>query len=413
MFSGIGAVSLASHRLGWTTVWASEIDKQAQGVYARHFPGARLVGDCTRFEPGEDDAIDLLAAGFPCQTFSVAGRRAGMEGGDDRGQLFWEIVRVARRLRPPWLFLENVPGLLSSSRGRDFAVILHALDELGYGVSWASLDAQFFGLAQRRERVFLVGRLGGPCPPEILFEPEGVCGDSPTRREAGEDVAGTLGGGAGSRGWAPDTDRMTFVPHLANALQTTSDDYSRADGFNMVAHTLKAEGSDASEDGTGRGVPIVAMDMQQVTSKANRSKPYPQSPPLTQGQQIVTFPAVVANGDAHSGFRDEREIVLPLLEIGKGTTSRGEGPNGAGFGKPGDPMFTLQAGAQHGIATSTVPRRLTPRECERLQGFPDDWTRWDAAGRELADGPRYRMLGNSMAVPVISWILRRAGGLTP
>src|SRR3990167_9900259 len=145
--------------------------------------------------------VDLITAGFPCQDVSVAGQRKGLAG--ERSGLFWEIIRVARGLRPGWLLLENVPGLFSSHRGRDFGIVLTALDQLGYGVAWTVLDAQYTGLAQRRERVFLVGRFGAPCPGEILFEPEGLSGDSPPRRTAGGSVAAPLGAGA--------TDRKSVV----------------------------------------------------------------------------------------------------------------------------------------------------------------------------------------------------------
>src|SRR3990167_7560775 len=234
--------------------------------------------------------VDLITAGFPCQDVSVAGQRKGLAG--ERSGLFWEIIRVARGLRPGWLLLENVPGLFSSHRGRDFGIVLTALDELGYGVAWTVLDAQYAGLAQRRERVFLVGRLGAPCPPEILFEPQGVSGNPAPRRETEAgitgDIAACLNSGGNDGGFRTEP-REHLVAHPLLGKPNSSHDESLE---TIVAHALRSEGADASEDGTGRGTPLA---------------------------------------------------VVPILEVGGGSSSRGDGPNGAGIGEEGDPMFTLQS----------------------------------------------------------------------
>ena len=289
MFAGIGATCCA---LGQGPVWYSEIEPFPNAVMAHHYPDSRAIGDCTQVDPSTLDPVDIITAGFPCQDLSVAGKRKGLEG--ERSKLFWEIVRYAKRLRPRWLLLENVLGLLSSHGGADFETVLSALDELGYGLAWTVLDAQYTGVAQRRRRVFVVGYLGAPCPPEILFEPEGVCGDSAPRRETGQDVAGTLGGGSQSGGF-----------------RTT--DLDNNGGF-VVSGPLGASLDRHTEiDGSG------------------------------------AFP------------------VVP------------------------DP-----SGVAH-------PRRLTPLEAERLQGFPDGWTAIPGA----SDSKRYRALGNSMAVPCVGWILAR------
>lgn len=235
VFSGIGGFDLGLARAGWECVGQIELDAFCTRVLARHWPDTPRWGDVrTIAVPRELDgaalrdgdggapavggqhelpvpgAVDLLCGGFPCQDLSVAGRRAGLAA--PRSGLFFEFVRLARELRPRWLLLENVPGLLSSNGGRDFAVVLAALGDAGYGVGWRVLDARWFGVPQRRRRVFLVGRLGGPCPLEVLFEPQGVRGDPAAGGEAGAGLAGTLGGGAGKRGWCSDVERMTFVP---------------------------------------------------------------------------------------------------------------------------------------------------------------------------------------------------------
>lgn len=348
LFAGVGGFGLAARRCGARVLWASEIEPHARRVYAHHFPDVRQLGDVTAWEPDPaTDTVDIITAGFPCQDLSVAGKRKGLKG--ERSGLFWEIVRVAERLRPRWLLLENVPGLFSSHDGRDFLTILAALDQLGYGVAWTVLDAQYFGLAQRRRRVFIVGHLGAPCPPEVLFEPEGVCGDTPPGGEARARVTQSLTrslGAGGADAICFDETQITS-PGNYSAPKPGVASHPLAAGARppTIAHALRAEGADASEDGTGRGTPLVFTERTR---------------------------------------RDGRN--LETSDIGYALTNPGSG------------------GRTHSrqVLANTV-RRLTPRECERLQGFPDDWTLVDG----MSDSARYRMLGNAVAVPVATWILRR------
>jgi DNA (cytosine-5)-methyltransferase 1 len=236
VFSGVGGFDLGLERSGWRCAGQIEVDPFCTRVLARHWPGVPRCADVravranqsargARLSPpvvstSADDSVhgaaggigspvDLLCGGFPCQDLSTAGRRAGLSAA--RSGLFFEFVRLAGELRPRWILLENVPGLFSSNGGRDFALILHTLDQLGYGVSWRVLDSRYFGVPQRRRRVFLVGHLGAACPIEILFESEGGERDTAPGGEAGADVAGTIGGGSGKRGWCSDIERMTFV----------------------------------------------------------------------------------------------------------------------------------------------------------------------------------------------------------
>ena len=220
-FAGIGGFDLALERNGYDVVAQIEIDKAAQSVLRQRFPTAELYSDIT--DVTGDDLLrsgfvssgGIITGGFPCQDLSVAGRRAGLAGG--RSGLFWEIHRLIEETKTEWFILENVPGLLSSNSGRDMGTVLGALVDIGYGVAYRVLDAQFFGVPQRRRRVFIVGHSSGDArrAAEILAVGESVRGDSAQGDKAGQEVAGTLGGGSGSRGWAPDTDRMTFVPVAA------------------------------------------------------------------------------------------------------------------------------------------------------------------------------------------------------
>ena len=323
--SGIEAASHAWESLGWKAAWFSEIAPWPSKFLAQRFPSVpnhgslvgladRLVGDARR--------IDVLVGGTPCQAFSVAGLRGGLT--DDRGNLSLEFARLAAALRPRWVLWENVPGVLSDGTNA-FGCLLGALCELGYGCAWRVLDAQFFGVAQRRERVFLVGHLGAAAPAgAVLFEPEGVRRNPPTRGEAGEDVAGALGIGAGGR--RRDLDgHGAYIPEIARCLTTS------ATRLDLETETFVT----------------ASFDETQVTSRTNRSSCDPSTAALTS------------------------------------------------TGRP--PAIALSTAVQ------TRVRRLTPRECERLQGFPDDTTAIDGA----KDTPRYAALGNSMAVPVMRWIGQR------
>jgi len=353
--SGIEAATVAWHPLGWRPAFFSEIDKFPRAVLSHHYPDVPLHGDFTTIGEGEYEPIDLLVGGTPCQSFSIAGLRGGL--GDARGNLALAFLQLARRSRARWLVWENVPGVLSSNGGRDFGSILGGMVELGYGYSYRVLDAQYFGVAQRRRRVFVVGYLGDwRRAAAVLFERESLRWDSPPSRKTRERIAPTI----------------SARPSGGGGLGTDFD----LDG-GLIAHALRGEGFDASEDGTGRGTPL------------------------------VTVGTLTSNGDAHSGFKDEHGLVPVAFNItpsnsnkdynarisdrAQAVTSGGNRPSARG----GDL-----------IATSAV-RRLTPRECERLQGFPDDYTLIPYRNGMAADGPRYKALGNSMAVPVMAWIGRR------
>jgi DNA (cytosine-5)-methyltransferase 1 len=192
LFSGIGGFELGLERAGMECIAVCEIDKNAQAVLRRHFPNAEIYNDVREVgkETHERKTIDLICGGFPCQDLSIAGKRAGLAG--KRSGLWFEFARVIDELEPQWVIIENVPGLLSSNKGRDFAVIIQWLAQRGYGVTWRVLDAQYFGVPQRRRRVFIVGSFGDGRAAEVLFESESGTGNTPPSREAGEEVAYSL-----------------------------------------------------------------------------------------------------------------------------------------------------------------------------------------------------------------------------
>ena len=204
--SGIEAATAAWHGLGWQPSFFSEIEAFPRAVLAHHYPDVPLHGDFTTIEADQYEPIDLLVGGTPCQSFSIAGLRGGLD--DDRGNLALEFLRLADRTRARWVVWENVPGVLSSNGGRDFGSILGGLGELGYGWAYRVLDAQFFGVAQRRRRVFVVGHLGDwRRAAAVLFERHSLSGHPAPRRETGQGVAGTLKACAGkSGGWSNSAD---------------------------------------------------------------------------------------------------------------------------------------------------------------------------------------------------------------
>ncbi|GGD63068.1 DNA cytosine methyltransferase [Caballeronia grimmiae] len=375
--SGIEAASCAWHPLGWQTQFVSEIEPFPSTVLAHHYPTVPNHGDMTKFKEWPDATLDLLVGGTPCQSFSVAGLRKGLA--DPRGNLMLTYLAIAARFAPRWLVWENVPGVLSSNGGRDFGTLLGGLAELGYGFAYRVLDAQFFGVAQRRRRVFVVANLGDwRRAAAVLFERESLLGHPAPRREAREGVAPTLSArtkGGGGLGTDFECDGG-LIPQVARALTTSNQRIDAETETLLVAHSLRGEGFDASEDGTGRGTPLVpvAFDLQQITSSENRSRVAPgPTPTLTKGSA--------------------------LHAIADTLTSSWHNSNGASAGN--------NAGVINPVFHGSAVRRLTPCECERLQGFPDDYTLINVRGKPAADGPRYKALGNSMAVPVMAWIGRR------
>ena len=266
---GISAVSQAWHPLGWRCAWVSEIEPFCNALIQQRW-GHRNLGDMltiTENQLAQHEHPDVFVGGTPCQSFSVAGLRKGLD--DPRGNLALRFCQLAGVMRTRWVVWENVPGVLSSGKGEDFGSIVRGLAELGYGVVWRVLDAQYYGVAQRRRRVFVVGYLGDWRPAAaVLLEPEGVRWDSAPSREAGAGVAGCIGGGSGKRGWSDDFERSgAFIPSVSPALKRRDFKGPSSDGdgdgaplIPCVTHALTSKGHDASEDGTGRETPLVEFD---------------------------------------------------------------------------------------------------------------------------------------------------------
>jgi DNA (cytosine-5)-methyltransferase 1 len=340
--SGIEAASVAWHDLGWEPQWFSEIEQFPSEVLKHRFPAVPNLGDMTTINQNpiaDERPIDLLVGGTPCQSFSVAGLRKGLA--DPRGNLMLTFLSIADKFRPKWLVWENVPGVLSSNGGKDFGTFLGALGELGYGFAYRILDAQHFGVAQRRRRVFVVGYLGDwRVAAAVLFERESLQGNTKPSRKKREEVTSDAEGSVGEAG-----DSQPIAVDFYNQCIT-------GDTFQTVSTRINAS--------TTGGV----MEFSAVAQPL-----YYESHP---------------NDSRVNGPKDVADTVSARYGTGGGNTPLVQQP--------------------------MAIRRLTPKECERLQGFPDDWTKIPYRNKEAdqcPDGPRYKACGNSMAVPVMRWIGER------
>ena len=413
-FSGIEAATVALGPLGFETVGLSEVEAFPNAVLEHHYPTVKNYGDITKHREWDlPGSVGICVGGPPCQSFSVSGLRKGMD--DPRGNLSLTYLAFIDRVCPRWIIMENVPGLLSSNKGRDFGAILGSLAQLGYGFAYCVLDAQNFGVPQRRRRVFLVGHSGG-CwqrPAAVLFNKESVFGDTAQGKQTGQrDPGNTEGGTGGGSQWP-----KSIAPTLP------------------AAYASKA-GLDDQHINDGAGLFVQDEIICSSGGQSNASYSKDVAPTLNRN-------------------KDGAPIIIPIHDKAtrhKTNGGRGIG-NGLGIGKPGDPAPTLTSGDKHdvyegggaglvntyehhpqdsrikecdrpsfhakaGTGGGNLPlvsnqqqvRRLTPREAERLQGFPDDYTMIPYRGKpadKCPDGPRYKALGNSWAVPVVQWIGQR------
>ena len=519
--SGIEAATCAWHHMGWEPVAFSEIEKFPSAVLAHHYPNVPNWGDMTKFKEWPDANIDVLVGGTPCQSFSVAGLRKGLD--DPRGNLMLTFGSIAQRYRPQWLVWENVPGVLSSNGGRDFGSFLGMLGQLGYGFAYRVLDAQFHGVAQRRRRVFVVGHLGDwHRAAAVLFERHSLSGHSAPSRQARKGTAPGAASGTRAGGWPAEVSPTLtadfaskqgqenqhinggaglFVPvafdafnqadtgdlsktvaarndqdtaslvsgcwwdggDVAATLTTKSDDQRMPDKANaqlvmQPALTFKVRGGC---EGGGKG--YLGQDEQAFTIATTQDQWLAQpisfgaqmSTPQTDVDMVQTLQAknpmavAVRTANTNANGHGISEELAHTLDQAQGQAIAIQGtvigrsehawPQGSGADISGA-MFTLTKTDVHAVAigldeeqnarvdgfgtlkarmegggfegTVMTPamqvRRLTPVECERLQGFPDGYTNIPWRGKpESPDGPRYKALGNSMAVPVMRWIGER------
>jgi DNA (cytosine-5)-methyltransferase 1 len=382
--SGIESASCAWESLKWTPAAFAEIAPFPSAVLAHRWPSVLNVGDFTQIKGTEFGHVDLLVGGTPCQDFSNAGKRAGLSG--SRGQLALDFFRLVDRLKPRWLVWENVAGLLSSNEGRDFGAVLGALAECGYGFAYRILDAQNFGVPQRRRRIFLIGYFGDWRPPAaVLFEPESLRGDIKARRKSRAVVAALTATGVGACG-ADDNQAQAghLIPFGGNNTR----------GPIEVAPAVRAKG------GTGHG------DFRSEAFIAFSCKDHGQDAgPLSPTLRAMDAAPGRPNGGGQVAVV-EPEPVSVALRGREGGQSLELGDERANC------LSTGGGGADRGgfVLQNWRVRRITPMEAERLQGFRDDYTRIPWKGKSAAlcpDGPRYRAIGNSKAIPVVWWVGQR------
>ena len=504
--SGIEAASKAWEPIGWEPVAFSEIEPFPSAVLKHHWPKVQNLGDMTQHEQRNipSGTIDLLVGGTPCQSFSVAGLRQGLK--DPRGNLMLTYLAIAERLKPRWLVWENVPGVLSSNGGKDFGSFLGALGELGYEWAYRVLDAQWFGVAQRRRRVFVVAHLGeGSLAAKVLFESESVRRDTPPSREAGQGVATnvapsltasndpsrspqssevtqqvnavleasivspTITQCKGSRGGCSDEALMEIkAVHEATAFRMQAfGEYSNdgtasamkardyKDATDLVAEPVAYNITFCDANGTRSDRPDggLYVNKTDVTGSLTRAgigtnvvqpvatpalyENHPNDSRVTGPHDVA--PSCVSRYGTGGGNVPLVQEAIPFRDPSPTLTSKMQGQAGwapynedahlvgavafepgiatregneSRFVKELSPTLRKEMGDnQVAVSDSRMAvRRLTPRECERLQGFPDDHTMipWrNKPADQCPDGPRYKALGNSMAVPCMAWIGKR------
>ena len=430
--SGVEAASVAWHEMGWSPVAFSEIEPFPSAVLAHHYPNVPNLGDMTKFNEWKlNEPIDLLVGGTPCQSFSVAGLRKGLE--DPRGNLMLTYIAILDKFKPKWCIWENVPGVLSSNGGRDFGAFLGALAELGYGFAYRVLDAQHFGVPQRRRRVFVVGCLGdGVSASKVLFEPESMLGNTPKSRSSRQTVA------RGSESRSPNGD-TTIGKLLARDYKGVGNQ-DLTDGRGLVLEPIVYETHPndsrvkemgnvcqtvTSRWGTGGGnVPIALAENTIGRQPMNGGN----GTGFTENGPMYTLNATGVHGVAYgfeAGIAKREgnpnrfsEELSPTLRANMGDNQAsvahtfkirgGGGDGGKGYLGSDEKTFTISTTQDQQLFANMAVRRLTPIECERLQGFPDDYTNipWRKKP-ESPDGPRYKAMGNSMAVPCMKWIGQR------
>jgi DNA (cytosine-5)-methyltransferase 1 len=375
--SGVEAATVAWHSLGWQPQWFSEIEKFPSAVLKHHYPAVPNHGDMTNFKEWPDEPIDVLVGGTPCQSFSVAGLRKGLD--DPRGNLMLTYLAIAAKYRPRWLVWENVSGVLSSNKGRDFGTFLGALGECGYGFAYRILDAQYFGVAQRRKRVFVIGYLGNwQRAAAVLFERHSLQGNIAPRREKGEKVAATVTTGAPFSRTGNESVECEAI--VAQCLTTRT-----GSAFDPFMETMPIT-TGAWCARTGQSISV---------QDASQSHLLP----------VIAFPAEM------SGTQSATTVNLsPALSVKHTTAVATHDVAGTMLSRASSGGFSNSidhAAAGYMALQKSQVRRLTPTECERLQGFPDNYTDIRLNDKQTPDGPRYKAMGNSMAVPVMNWIGRR------
>ena len=445
LFDGIGGFPYAASFYGIRSLWASEVEPSCVSVTQKHFPDMAHVGNVTRLDGAKLPPVDIITFGSPCQGLSLAGQRRGLA--DERSGLFLEAIRIIFEMReathgryPRFALFENVPGALSSAGGRDYQIVLQSFTKTevpiprsgkwadagmvrggGADLAWCVYDAQYFGTAQRRRRLFLVCAFGGRRAGEILFVPKSLRGYFETGGTPRQGLTTFTADGAGASGG---------TVAVLNDQGGNSINVERSG----LSPTLRSQ--------THGNLPIIAagFDLQQITSKTNRSTLKPVQPTLCRTSQshIVAGMLCMGTSQANASILDDQSPTLtcahgqaPILihpqnsvlkaySIGAYYSKGMLSSNPTAGIREADTSRTLDlnggnpACQQGGIAVVggdlrdwvLIVRRLMPIEAERLMGFPDFWTESGLDGKPISDTKRYAMLGNSIATPCAAYIMQ-------
>ena len=426
--SGVEAASLAWETLGWKPVFFSEIEPFPCEVLRLRFPDVPNVGDMTKIQ-GEKyaGAVDLLVGGTPCQGFSVAGKQRGLD--DERSCLAMAYVRLLETMRPRWFVWENVPGALSTNGGMDFKRFIEAIDAVGYHVAWRVLDAQYVrvdgfpgAVPQRRRRLFAVGHSGDwRYPAKVLFEPASLLGDHPPLRRPWRGASSSSSENAGGSG-----KECAFWDggQVSGTLTTRAHDNTRSEvGYcSIITETYPIDSKNATRRPDKHpelksifakdGSPAYTLDTAQPPAIAVCCQQNQRDEVrLTGGDGMVAGAITSETGGRNYNFvrHDNQAQDSRMSETGNvSPTISARSGNGKGFQE--NLSYTLDTAGVHGVCIRSFARKLTPLECERLMGFPDNWTRISWRGKppeECPDNHRYRACGNSMCVNVMRWIGNR------
>ena len=407
LFSGIGGFDLAMTNLGHEIVGACEIDGPARTIYARHFPKVKLWQDATKLDPKDLPGHDILMAGFPCQAFSVAGKRLGFQ--ECRGTLFYEIIRVVKETRPSIIFLENVMGLLNHDKARTIIQIISSLDEVGYDVEWQVVNSKYH-VPQNRERIFIVGHLRGSGSRKIFpitdFNGQGnvkqretQTAKEPKIRKIGgvgsltsqkatiydpSGISGTLFAGTHGyvNGYIQTEPKLKTVGKINNGMSGMVYDPSG------IARTLTSSHCGLS----GAGGVISVDEPKLKTVKEDDRDTYRVYDPSGIARTLRASQGGL--GKMTGVYAVEKPTLVYRSQVNQNMRDRIQ---------KRDTTWTINTTVQNdfGVLVGKRLRKLTPTECERLQGFPDGWT------EAQSDTQRYKQLGNAVTVPMVQVIAER------
>lgn len=364
MFTGVGGFELGIGDRA-ECIGFSEIDKYANQLLAAKFPNVRNYGDCKTINPNELPDFDMLCGGFPCQSFSIAGKRRGFE--DTRGTMFFEVARIIKVKKSKLILLENVKGLLNHDKGKTFSVILQTLEELGYRTQWMVLNSKFFGVPQNRERVFIIGSIGNESRPEVLpFRTN----NSEITEQHPYEVSGCVTSRYFKQGNADTYVREKLIDGMQGYRVYGTEGYSA---------TLQGQAGGIGAKTGLYAVPVLTPDRENKRQNGRRFK--------EDGEEMFTL----TKTDIHG-------IAMNILSHSPRTNDPKKGGSGPLISE--NHSFTIDR-TPHNVIMGMKIRRLTPIECERLQGFPDNWT------EGFSDTQRYKMMGNAVTVNVIKAIGER------